>query len=36
MPPVTGDPVIRGSAFCLVHVPDLVRYGSKPRRERRS
>lgn len=27
------NPVIRNSAYCLVHVPDLVRYGSKPRRE---
>jgi betaine reductase len=27
------NPVIRGSAYCLAHVPDLVRYGSKPRRE---
>ena len=27
------DPVIRNCAFCLVHAPDLVRYGSKPRRE---
>ena len=26
-------PVIRGSAYCLAHVPDLVRFGSKPRRE---
>jgi len=30
---VTDNPVIRNCAFCLVHVPDLVRYGSKPRRE---
>ena len=27
------NPVIARSAFCLVHVPDLVRHGSKPRRE---
>jgi betaine reductase len=26
-------PVLRSSAFCLSHVPDLVRYGSKPWRE---
>lgn len=25
--------VIRNYAYCLVHVPDLVQYGSKPRRE---
>lgn len=30
---MTDNPVIRNSAFCLVHAPDLVRYGSKPRRE---
>jgi len=28
-----GNPVIRNCAQCLVHVPDLVPYGSKPRRE---
>ena len=28
-----GNPVIRNCSHCLVHVPDLVRYGSKPRRE---
>jgi len=28
-----GNPVIRNCSQCLVHVPDLVRYGSKPRRE---
>jgi hypothetical protein len=38
MPTVTGEsmagnPVIRNCSHCLVHVPDLVRYGSKPRRE---
>lgn len=27
------DPVIRNTSFNLVHVPDLVRYGSKPGRE---
>jgi len=27
------NPVVRNCAFCLVHTPDLVRYGSKPRRE---
>ena len=27
------NPVIRNSSFCLVHTPDLVRYGSKPRRQ---
>ena len=26
-------PVIRGVSLCLVHVPDLVRYGSKPTRD---
>ena len=26
-------PVIKNAAYCLAHVPDLVRYGSKPRRE---
>ncbi len=26
-------PVIRNCSYCLAHVPDLVRYGSKPRRE---
>ena len=26
--------VVRRASFCLAHVPDLVRYGSKPRRER--
>ncbi len=26
-------PVIRNFSYCLAHVPDLVRYGSKPRRE---
>ncbi len=28
-----ANPVIRNCAQCLVHVPDLVVYGSKPRRE---
>jgi len=31
-----SNPVIAHSAFCLAHVPDLVRFGSKPRRELRS
>jgi len=26
-------PVVKNCAYCLVHVPDLVRYGSKPQRE---
>ncbi len=30
---MTDNPVIRNCAFCLVHTPDLVRFGSKPRRE---
>ena len=31
---MTGtNPVIRRAAYCLAHVPDLVRYGSKPSRE---
>ncbi len=30
---MSQTPVIKNSAYCLVHVPDLVRYGSKPRRE---
>ena len=29
----SNDPVIRNSVHCLAHVPDLVTYGSKPRRE---
>jgi len=28
-----SNPVIRETAYCLAHVPDLVRFGSKPRRE---
>jgi betaine reductase len=28
-----GGPVLQSSALCLAHVPDLVRYGSKPWRE---
>ncbi|MBC7105951.1 MAG: glycine reductase, partial [Firmicutes bacterium] len=28
-----GYPVVKGTAYVLVHVPDLVRYGSKPTRE---
>lgn len=31
--PSGAQPVIRSSAFCLAHVPELVRYGSKPTRE---
>lgn len=27
------QPVIRNAAYCLAHAPELVRYGSKPRRE---
>ena len=27
------NPVIKNFSYCLAHVPDLVRYGSKPRRE---
>lgn len=27
------QPVIRNAAYCLAHVPELVRYGSKPSRE---
>ena len=30
-----ANPVIGNQAYCLIHVPDLVRHGSKPRRERR-
>jgi betaine reductase len=26
-------PVVKNYAYCLIHTPDLVRYGSKPRRE---
>lgn len=26
-------PVVKNCAYCLIHVPDLVRYGSKPQRE---
>ncbi|MDH3739780.1 MAG: glycine/sarcosine/betaine reductase complex component C subunit beta [Alphaproteobacteria bacterium] len=33
MPEPGFNPVIRNTAQCLVHVPDLVVYGSKPRRE---
>ena len=34
---VEGDsmPVVKGVSLCLVHVPDLVRYGSKPARDLR-
>jgi betaine reductase len=31
---MSANPVISNQAYCLVHVPDLVRHGSKPRRER--
>ncbi len=27
------NPVVKNYAYCLIHAPDLVRYGSKPRRE---
>jgi len=30
---VVANPVISHAAFCLAHTPELVRYGSKPRRE---
>jgi len=30
---VNEEPVIRNFSFCLVHTPDLVRFGAKPRRE---
>ena len=30
---MTTSPVIKNCSYCLVHVPDLVQYGSKPRRE---
>ncbi len=30
---MTSYPVIKNSSYCLAHVPDLIRYGSKPRRE---
>jgi hypothetical protein len=30
---MTSYPVIKNFSYCLAHVPDLVRYGSKPRRE---
>ncbi|MFP3984245.1 MAG: glycine/sarcosine/betaine reductase complex component C subunit beta [Desulfurivibrionaceae bacterium] len=30
---MTDSPVIQSCSCCLAHVPDLVRYGSKPRRE---
>ena len=32
----SANPVIRNFAYCLAHVPEWVRYGSKPRREIRS
>ncbi len=30
---VSSNPVVRNAASCLAHVPEWVRYGSKPRRE---
>ena len=30
---MSPNPVLKSSAYCLAHVPNLVRYGSKPRRE---
>ncbi len=30
---MTPAPVIKNCSYCLVHAPDLVQYGSKPRRE---
>ncbi len=30
---MASSPVIKNCSYCLVHVPDLVQYGSKPRRE---
>ncbi len=30
---MTNEPVIRNTFYCLAHVPDLIPYGSKPRRE---
>ncbi|MEN8198622.1 MAG: glycine/sarcosine/betaine reductase complex component C subunit beta [Thermodesulfobacteriota bacterium] len=30
---MASSPVIKNSSYCLVHVPDLVQYGSKPQRE---
>ena len=30
---MTSSPVIKNCSYCLVHVPDLVQFGSKPRRE---
>jgi len=32
-PPMSANPVIRTASYCLVHAPELVRYGSKPWRE---
>ena len=32
-PIVNANPVIKNHAYCLAHVPNLVRFGSKPRRE---
>lgn len=30
---MSNEPVIKNASYCLAHVPDLLRYGSKPRRE---
>lgn len=30
---MSANPVIKNFSYCLAHVPDLVCYGSKPRRE---
>ena len=30
-----ANPVLRNTAYCLAHVPEWVRFGSKPRRELR-
>ena len=30
---MNANPVVRNYAYCLAHVPDLVQFGSKPRRE---
>jgi betaine reductase len=30
---MSNNPVVKNCAYCLIHVPGLVRYGSKPRRE---
>ena len=33
MTKMSSNPVIKNYAYALVHVPDLVRYGSKPQQE---